>query len=323
MSAKRPLQMVYFDHVKIDDYVVDERTGETGYPWLTLAIDANTRMVAGFHLSLAPPSRVSLSLCLLHAVCDKSRWMNARGLAGDWPAAGLPETIALDPQSIFGFRQLARAWRDQGIATTSESIGANAFFGVRATHMLGGRFGEVAVAKADGVSWTPKAPRHLRRALARDIRELELAVGDGLVNDFHQRRQRDTGLTPLEVWREAEAAAPLRAPRDCIRFRLSLLPDAFCALGSNGVSIMGETFWSPTLAQLHREGRDRVSVKFDPRDLSRIFVQETGRPSVEAKNIAATGDGASDEACRRNCKLLVASLRLYDADCASAPAPRA
>ena len=72
---ERPLQIVFFDHVKIEDYVVDERTGETGYPWLTLAIDANTRMIAGFHLSLAPPSRVSLSLCLLHAVCDKARWM--------------------------------------------------------------------------------------------------------------------------------------------------------------------------------------------------------------------------------------------------------
>ncbi|CCJ05651.1 Mu transposase C-terminal domain-containing protein [Methylocystis sp. SC2] len=310
---ERPLQIVYFDHVKIEDYVVDERTGETGYPWLTLAIDANTRMIAGFHLSLAPPSRVSLSLCLLHAVCDKARWMNARGLTGDWPAAGLPETIAIDPQSIFGFRQLARAWRDQGIATASESI-RSSVFGVRATHMFGGRFGKVAVAKANGVSWTPRAPRHLRRALARDIRELEFAVGDGLVNDYHHRAHKDTGRTPLDGWREAVAAAPLRAPQDCMRFRLSLLPDAVCALSSSGVSVLGETFWSPGLARLHREGRERVAVKFDPRDLSRIFVQETGKGSMEAANVAATDGGASDEACRRNCKLLVPSLRSRDAD---------
>lgn len=308
----RPLRIVYFDHVKIEDYVVDERTGETGYPWLTLAIDANTRMVAGFHLSLAPPSRVSLSLCLLHAVCDKARWMNERGICGDWPAAGLPEIIAIDPQSIFGFRQLARAWRDQGIATASESINS-AVFGTRATHMFGGRFGKVAIAKANGVSWTPRAPRHVRRALARDIRELEFAVADGLVNDYHHRPHKDTRRTPLDGWREAEAAAPLRAPQDCMGFRLSLLPEALCALGSSGVSVLGETFWSPGLAQLHREGRERVAVKFDPRDLSRIFVQETGKPSMEATNIAATSGGASDEACRRNCKLLVSSLPRHDA----------
>jgi putative transposase len=314
---ERPLQIVYFDHVKIEDYVVDERTGETGYPWLTLAIDANTRMIAGFHLSLAPPSRVSLSLCLLHAVCDKARWMKQHGLTGDWPAAGLPETIAVDPQSIFGFRQLARAWRDQGIATASESI-SSSVFGVRATHMFGGRFGKVAVAKANGVSWTPRAPRHLRRALARDIREVEFAVGDGLVNDYHHRAHKDTGRTPLDGWREAEAAAPLRAPHDCMRFRLSLLPDAFCDLSSSGVSVLGETFWSPGLARLHREGRERVAVKFDPRDLSRIFVQETGKGSMEATNVAATDGGASDEACRRNCKLLVPSLRIRDADCRGA-----
>lgn len=314
---ERPLQVVYFDHVKVEDYVVDERTGETGYPWLTLAIDANTRMVAGFHLSLAPPSRVTLSLCLLHAVCDKSRWMNARGISGEWPAAGLPETIAIDPQSIFGFRQLARAWRDQGIATASESVGSSVF-GARATHMFGGQFGKIAVAKANGVSWTPRAPRHLRPAPARDIRELELAVAEGLINDYHHRPYGDTGRTPLDGWREAEAAAPLRAPRDCMRFRLSLLPDAFCALSSSGVSVLGETFWSPELAQLHRNGRDRVAVKFDPHDLSRIFLHEAGEPCMAATNVAATGGGVSDEACRRNCKLLVASRRIRQADRAAA-----
>ncbi|MBM3578968.1 MAG: hypothetical protein FJX40_15290 [Alphaproteobacteria bacterium] len=308
---ERPLQLVHFDHVKIEDFVVDARTGETGYPWLTLAIDAHTRMVAGFHLSLAPPSRVSLSLCLLHAVCDKSRWMNARGLCGDWPAAGLPETIVIDPQSIFGFRYLARAWRDQGIATESEASNSTVF-GARATQISGGRFGKVAIAKANGVSWTPRAPHHPRRALAQDIRELEFAIGDGLVNDYHHRTHKDTGRTPLDGWREAEAAAPLRAPQDCMRFRLSLLPEALCDLGSDGVSVLGETFWSPTLARLHREGRDRVAVKFDPRDLSRIFVHAAAEPCAEAKNVAATDGDASDEICRRNCKLLVASRRLHE-----------
>jgi hypothetical protein len=33
---------------------------------------------------------------------------------------------------------------------------------------------------------------------------------------------------------------------------------------------------------------------------------------------AATDGGASDEACRRNCKLLVPSLRIRDADCRGA-----
>lgn len=314
---ERPLQIVYFDHVKIDDYVVDERTGETGRPWLTLAIDASTRMVAGFHLSLAPPSRVSLSLCLLHAVCDKARWMNERGLSGDWPAAGLPETIAIDPQSIFGFRQLARACRDQGIATASASINSSVF-GARATHMFGGRFGDATIARAHGVSWTPRTPRHLRCAVARDIREVEHNVADGLINDYHQRPHKDTGRTPLDGWRMTEAAAPLRAPQDCMRFRLSFLPDALCALTSSGVCVLGEIFWSPTLGELHREGRARVAVKFDPRDLSRIFVQETGGQFVEAQNIAGTST-ADDEACRRGCKLFGPSRRCACAeeDCRS------
>jgi len=44
-------------------------------PWVTLAIDVFTRMVVGFHLSMDKPSRVSIGLCMLNAVYDKSAWL--------------------------------------------------------------------------------------------------------------------------------------------------------------------------------------------------------------------------------------------------------
>ncbi len=312
---ERPLQIVYFDHVKIEDCVFDERTGETGYPWLTLAIDASTRMVAGFHLSLAPPSRVSVSLCLLHAVCDKTRWMKERELVGDWPAAGLPEAVAADSQSIFGLRQFVRACRDQGVATVGLSVNQRVF-GVLATHMIGGRLGSVSIAQAQIAVCAPEEPRHVRSALARDMRDVECAIGDGLINDYHRRRHDDTGRAPLDVWREADQAAHFRAPTDCLRFRLSFLPETICALTSNGIVLRGETFWSPALAQMLRDGHMRVAVRFDPRDLSRIFVQNAGGRFVKARNVAAANAVASDECddmtidastasaqnCRRKCR---------------------
>lgn len=292
---ERPLQALYLDHVKIEECAFDARTGDAGYPWLTLAIDAGTRMVAGFHLSLAPPSRLSVGLCLLHAVCDKTRWMKERGVSGDWPAAGLPEAVAADPQSVFGLRAFARACRDEGVATVGLPV-KQRVFGALATHMVGGRLGEVSIAKAQVAVYAPETPRHLRGAVARDMRDLERAVGDGLVNDYHRRRHQDTGRAPIESWRSGDDAENFRAPKDCLRFRLSFLPETSCAVTESGVSLRGETYWSRTLAQMLQDGESRATVRFDPRDHSRIFVRSAGGRFVKAKNVAVAATAAL-EAC--------------------------
>src|SRR5436309_1277807 len=79
-NAARPLEIVQVDHTQVDVVVVDEETRKPhdGRPWLTLAVDVFTRMVTGFHLSMDPPSRLSISLCLLHAVYDKTAWLQER-----------------------------------------------------------------------------------------------------------------------------------------------------------------------------------------------------------------------------------------------------
>ena len=72
-KASRPLEVIQIDHTLVDLVVVDEETrAPLKRPWLTLAADAFTRMIAGFHLSMDPPSPLSVSLCLLHAVYDAS-----------------------------------------------------------------------------------------------------------------------------------------------------------------------------------------------------------------------------------------------------------
>lgn len=71
LTISRPLEIAQIDHTKTDIFVVYEETRETiGRPWLTLAMDVFTRMITGFYLSMAPPSRLSTSLCLLHSVYD-------------------------------------------------------------------------------------------------------------------------------------------------------------------------------------------------------------------------------------------------------------
>jgi putative transposase len=84
---------VQIDHTEVDLFLVDETTRKamTARPWLTLAIDVFTRMVVGFHLSMDKPFQVSIGLCMLNAVYDKSPWLKENGIEARWPAAGLPE----------------------------------------------------------------------------------------------------------------------------------------------------------------------------------------------------------------------------------------
>ena len=89
LEAAAPLAIVQIDHTKVDVTVVDPSPGfPIGRPTLTLAIDVNTRMAMGFHLSLEPPSLTAVALCLTHAVMDKTAWLAARGIEAEWPARG-------------------------------------------------------------------------------------------------------------------------------------------------------------------------------------------------------------------------------------------
>ena len=110
-AASRPLEVVQIDHTQVDVIVVDEQSRQAiGRP-----VDVLTRMVTGFHLSLDAPSRVSIGLCLLHAVYDKTSWTAERGIEAPWPVAGLPEMLHVDNGADFRSRAFERACRDQGI----------------------------------------------------------------------------------------------------------------------------------------------------------------------------------------------------------------
>jgi putative transposase len=70
------MDVLQIDHSPVDVIVVDkENRLSIGRPWLTLAIDVATLMVAGFHVSLWAPSALSVSLTLSHAVLSKTNWL--------------------------------------------------------------------------------------------------------------------------------------------------------------------------------------------------------------------------------------------------------
>jgi putative transposase len=117
LQPEHPMDLLQIDHTPVDIIVVDQHKRlPIGRPWLTLAIDVRTRMVAGFHVSLWSPSTISVSLALSQAVLPKTCWLADRELQTlEWPVHGLPRTIHVDNAKEFYAEALVRGCQEYGI----------------------------------------------------------------------------------------------------------------------------------------------------------------------------------------------------------------
>ncbi|NEJ26141.1 hypothetical protein GR247_40115 [Rhizobium leguminosarum] len=90
-SADYAFQIVQIDHTLVDLFIVDTvHRRPLQRPWLTLAIDVASRMVAGFHLSLETPSSTSVALVVQQLVLLKGPWFEDRGIEAEWTRCFTP-----------------------------------------------------------------------------------------------------------------------------------------------------------------------------------------------------------------------------------------
>ena len=105
-------------------------------------MDVFTRMVTGFYLTMDNPSRLSVSLSLLHAVFDKGAWLREREINTDWPIAGLPEYLHADNGADFRSKAFIHACRDEGINIIWRPPGTP-HFGGHVERLIGTQMGAI------------------------------------------------------------------------------------------------------------------------------------------------------------------------------------
>ncbi|WP_318863129.1 Mu transposase C-terminal domain-containing protein [Sinorhizobium meliloti] len=122
-----------------------------------------------------------------------------------------------------------------------------------------------------------------KRHAALTLRELERYIALDIVGFYHQSIHSSLGRPPIAVWKEHEGEIPLRLPQDRMRFWLTFLPEQERTLRPNGIHLFGLRYWSPALsADVGRSNR-RLLVKYDPRDMARVFVRRPSGSFVEAR----------------------------------------
>jgi putative transposase len=282
--ATRPLEIVQIDHTLVDVIVVDEQSrAPMRRPWITLAMDVQTRMVVGFYLSLDAPSRASIGLCLLHAVYDKTSWMAERDIDVPWPVAGLPETLHADNGPDFRSRAFERACRNYGIQLIWRPPG-QPHFGGHIERLIGTQMG--AVHLLPGTTFSNPSERgsyQSSHAARMTLRELERWIGWEIAGHYHQRIHRGLHRPPIAVWREYEERLNFRLPVDRLQFWVSFLPEEERTLRRDGIHFCHIRYWSDALAADVGHAEGKLLIKYDPRDLSRIFVRRPSGRFVEAR----------------------------------------
>ena len=283
--AARPLEVVQIDHTEVDVFLVDETTRKTmdKRPWLTLAIDVFTRMVVGFHLSMDKPSRVSLGLCMLNSVYDKSAWLTEREIDASWPAAGLPEAVHADNGADFRSHAFAWACREEGIKLIFRPIGAP-HYGGHIERLIGTMMGRVHFYPGSTfANPTARQGNKSGRFAAMTFREFECALGWEIAGRYNEEIHSALLRPPIAVWREHEASLALRMPKDRMAFWVSFLPDAHRTLRPDGIWLHDIPYWSNALSGQVGRAKGELLIKFDPRDVSRIFVQHPDGRFLEAR----------------------------------------
>lgn len=276
-TAERAFEIVQIDHTLVDIIVVDRQHRQPlQRPWLTLAIDIASRMVAGFYLSLEPPSTLSVSLVIQHLVRPKQDWLSGLEIDADWPAAGLPESIHVDNAKEFRSHALRRGAEEHGIELLHRPV-ATPHYGGHIERLIGTMMGVVHL--LPGTTFSDIEERGNYDSCgnaAMTLDELERWMAFEIIR-YHADIHTALGIPPIAAWDDAveRRECALRQPHDLAGFKVDFLPSEQRMVRRDGIHLFGLRYWDDMLSVWAGRLGYKLRVSYDPRDLSTVFVRST------------------------------------------------
>ena len=281
--SERPLDVVQIDHTPADIILVDSfERKPIGRPWVTLAIDIATRMVTGYHVSFDAPSRLSVALCLTRAVAPKAELLADLECSVPWPAQGKPVSIHVDNGRDFRSQAFQSACAEWGINLVYRPPGSPHFGGhverligtmMGAVHLLPGTTQSSVAAKGgyDAEAMAAMTLGEFDRWFALEICRYNNSIHSSL------------GCTPVAKWDALAGEMSGDIPFDMEAFRVSFLPSEQRQVRRDGIHLFDLRYWSDALAGYVGRRGGKVVVRYDPRDLSTVWVELDGGRCVEAR----------------------------------------
>ena len=280
IRATHALEVVQIDHTPADIQfveVINDHGVFVGRPYLTIAADVATSAIIGFCLTFERPSRLSVALCLAHAMCSKDDWLAERGIAHPWEMYGRPKQIVVDSAKEFQSSTFTTGCADFGITVRTRNKGTVHRGGV--VERLLGKVNTVlrALPGKTGRSITDRGDYSSDKRASLTFAALERCIALAIID--HNQTQNARKLTvPVLEWerRLPSVDQPMDDPSDVL---LNFRPRKTRRISPQGVSLFAIDYFEHWLGPLVAR-RDRLApldLRYDPRDISRIYIADPDR----------------------------------------------
>ncbi|MDQ3816345.1 MAG: DDE-type integrase/transposase/recombinase [Acidobacteriota bacterium] len=296
-GADYPLSVVQIDHTPLDIILVDDlHRRPVGRPWITVAIDVFSRMIAGFYVSLDPPGSLAVGLTIAHAILPKEQWLARHEITTEWPLWGVMKTIHADNAKEFRGNMLKRACEQHGINLEWRPV-ATPSYGGHIERLLGTFATEIhALPGTTFSSIQERGEYESEKQAAMTLRELEGWLATFITGVYHQRVHKGIGTSPIKRYEQGILGTPEQPGTglparitDEDRLRLDFMPYIERTIQQYGVVIDDIHYYSDVLRRWINapDPKDphlkrKFVFKRDPRDISQLYFYdpEVGQYSV-------------------------------------------
>ncbi|MHB8391678.1 MAG: transposase [Acidobacteriaceae bacterium] len=282
-GADHPYAVLQIDHTPVDIILVDEiHRLPIGRPWITVAIDVFSRLVAGWYISFDPPGTLGTGMCIANAILSKEQRLAELDLAFPWPCQGLPVLIHLDNAKEFRGETLSSACQEWGIHLKFRKV-KKPNYGGHIERLLGTLLTEIHALPGTTFSKPDKRENYNSEAhAAMTLKEFEQWLGNLILGIYHQRVHSVLNVTPLRRYQEGilgSEALPgigqLPIVSDPEKLRTDLLPFERRTVQTKGIQIDNIFYYADVLQRwigAREPGKLRKKRKFivrcDPRNIS-------------------------------------------------------
>jgi putative transposase len=281
-----PLEVVQIDHTPVDLILVDDLYRKPiGRPWISLAIDVDSRVITGYYLSFDAPSETSVAMCVAHSVLPKEEWLMLHKVEATWPVWGVPQKIYVDNGSDFRSDNFQQSCSMYGIHLEFRPV-KNPRYGGHIERLVGTFMKEVH--DLPGTTFSNIKAREgydSEKHATMTKSEFETWLVTLICKIYHQRMHSGIGMSPMRKWEigifgngSVQGVGIPSVPVNRQTVLLDFLPHFLRTIQAFGVTIDGMTYYADILRQWINAGdpNDRTKkrefiFRRDPRDISTIW----------------------------------------------------
>lgn len=286
-GADWPLAIVEMDHTLLPVMIVDdEHRLPISRPWITLAIDVNTRVVLGMFTALEEPSALSAGMCVSHAILPKEAWLERKGLRDvEWDFYGVMDTLHMDNAREFKGNMLRMAAKEYDIDLHLRPV-KKPHYGAHIERLMGTVSEELKT--VPGATFANPKQKGVYDAEGKAMMTFD-ELDHWLIHLFHHYHLRvhsQLGTSPLAKWKEGILGGKGGKPgrglperrTDVEKVRIDFMPFVERTVQDYGM-VNDDVYyfhdvlrpWVNSMDPDHPGTKRKFRFRYDPRDVSQYY----------------------------------------------------